>query len=141
MLPSYAVVRILATEPTDEAIRAKGQELARTVRTCLQSLPGRHASVLRVAYTPRQWPRNVVKAFGTVAPIVVRLALADDPWPVRSSRAGLEEAVAAQLSAALVQKSRVPVGYLRAQAQRLFGSAVVAYMTVRSLEAPGLGLR
>jgi hypothetical protein len=141
MLPSYAVVRILATEPTDEAIRAKGHELARTVKACLHGLPGRHASVLRVAYTPRRWPRNVVKAFDTLAPVAVRLALAEDPWPARSSRAGLEEAVAAQLSAGLVQKSGVPVGRLRAQAQRLFGSAVVAYMAARSLDASGVGLR
>ena len=141
ILPSYAAVRILATEPTDQAVRARGLEIARTVRGCLHVLPPRHASVLRAAYTPRRWPRNVVKAFDKLAPIVVRLVFASDPWPERSSRSGLEEAVAMQLSAALVDKSRVPVGRLRVRASRLFGRAVIAYLKVRSLESPSLSLR
>src|SRR5271170_1382145 len=72
MLPSYAVVRILADgmsaalprrgqceEPTDEACRSRAHELARTVQGCLSKVPGRHASVLRAAYTPRRWPSRV----------------------------------------------------------------------------------
>jgi hypothetical protein len=141
MLPSYAVVRILATEPTDEAVRAKGHELARTVRTCLRALPVRHASVLRAAYTSRRWPRNVLKAFDSLSAIAVRLAFANDPWPERSSRGGLEEAAATQLSAALVNKTRVPVAQLRAQASRLFGSAIQAYLSVRTLGSPSLSSR
>jgi hypothetical protein len=92
ILPSYAAVRVLATEPTDEACRGKAHELGQTVRTCLRALPDRHSSVLRAAYTPRRWPRNIEKAFRTLAPVVVRLAFADDPWPARSARSGLEEA-------------------------------------------------
>lgn len=34
MLPSYAAVRVLATEPTDEACRSKAHELAHTVQAC-----------------------------------------------------------------------------------------------------------
>jgi hypothetical protein len=138
ILPSYAAVRILATALTDEAVRARAHELARTVRGCLRVLSVRHASVLRTAYTPRRWPRNVLKAWGALAPIAVRLAFAEDPWPERSSRSGLEEAVATQLSAALVNKGHVPVARLRNQAARLFGNAIVAYLKVRSLESPAL---
>jgi hypothetical protein len=140
ILPSYAAVRVLATEPTDEACRARARELARTVRGCLHVIAGRHASVLRSAYTPRLWPRSVVKAWGNVASIAVRLAFANDPWPERSSRVGLEEAVATQLSKALSTKGNVPVARLRAQARGLLGKAIVAYARARALDGPSLSL-
>ncbi len=141
MLPSYAVVRILATEPTDEACRTRAHELARTVQACLCRLPGRHASVLRAAYTPRRWPRAVENAFDMLAPIAVRLAFANDPWPVRlSAHTGLEEAVAAQLSAALGGAAKVKVAKIRTQAQRLLGNAVAAYAKARALEGAAVGV-
>jgi hypothetical protein len=141
ILPSYAAVRVLATEPTDEVCRVKAHELAHTVQACLRALPDRHASVLRAAYMPRRWPKNIENVFHALAPVVVRLAFADDPWPARSARSGLEEAAAARLSAALTGKRPTPVARLKAQAQRLFGSAVVAYTKVRALEAPALALQ
>ena len=141
ILPRYAAVRVLATEPTDEACRGKAHELAHTVQACLRVLPDRHASVLRAAYTPRRWPKNIENVFQTLAPVVVRLAFANDPWPARSARSGLEEAAAARLSAALTGKRPTPVARLKAQAQRLFGSAVVAYTKVRALEGPALALQ
>ena len=122
-------------------MRAAAQDLARTVRRSVHQLQGRNASVLRAAYTPRRWPKNVVKVFESLTPLAVRLSFADDPWPERSSRAGLEEAVATRLSAALVFKSSVPIARMRAQAQKLLGRAVLAYAKARSLEAPSLGLR
>ena len=62
------------------------------------------------------------------------------PSARRTDAVGLEEAAALRLSAALVHKSHVPVARIRAQARRLLGSAVVAYATARSLEAPSLSL-
>jgi hypothetical protein len=141
LLPAYAVARILAVEPTDEACRVKGHELARTVERCLHVLPGLHSSVLRAAYTPRRWPKAVERTFETLAPIVVRLAFADDPWPPRTAHSGLEEAAASRLAAALITKRPPPIARLKAQAKRLFGSAIVAYTKVRALEAPPLGLQ
>jgi hypothetical protein len=141
MLPSYAVVRILATEPTDEACRSRAHELARTVQGCLCRLTGRHASVLRAAYTPRRWPRAVENAFDVLAPIAVRLAFADDPWPPRlSAHTGLEEAVAVRLSAALRDPAKVKVAKIRIQAQHLLGKAVAAYAKARALEGAALGV-
>jgi hypothetical protein len=141
ILPSYAAVRILATEPTDEACRARGHELARTVQACLYRLPGRHASVLRAAYTPRRWPRAVENAFDVLAPVAVRLAFASDPWPSRiSAHTGLEEAVAARLSAALRDPGKVKVAKIRTQAQRLLGNAVAAYAKARALEGAAFGV-
>ncbi len=154
MLPSYAVVRILADgtsaalprrgqceEPTDEACRSRAHELARTVQGCLSRLTGRHASVLRAAYTPRRWPSRVERAFNVLAPIAVRLAFANDPWPVRlSAHTGLEEAVAVRLSAALGDPAKVNVAKLRTQAQRLLGNAVAAYAKARALEGAALGI-
>jgi hypothetical protein len=141
ILPSYAAVRILAAEPTDEACRARGHELARTVAGCLHSIAGRHASVLRAAYTPRRWPKAIERTFESLAPIVVRLAFANDPWPERSGHTGLEEAAALRLSASLRDPAKVKVRELRAQAQRLLGGAVVAYARARALKAPTLGFQ
>jgi hypothetical protein len=141
ILPSYVAVRILATQTTEDMCRARGHELARTVRGCLHVLATRHASVLRAAYTPRRWPKPVEKAFDVLAPIAVRLAFAEDPWPQRSARAGLEEATAHRLSAALVPPAKVKVAQMRAQAQRLLGSAVVAYAKARAEVAPALEVR
>jgi hypothetical protein len=141
MLPSYAVVRILATEPTDEACRTRAHELARTVQGCLCRLPGRHASVLRAAYTPRRWPRAVENAFDVLAPIAVRLAFANDPWPARlSAHTGLEEAAAVRLSATLRDPVKVEIARIRTQAQHLLGNAVAAYAKARALEGAALGV-
>jgi hypothetical protein len=141
MLPPYAAVRVLATEPTDEAFRCRAYELARTVQGCLCRLAGRHASVLRAAYTPRRWPKAVENAFDVLAPIAVRLAFADDPWPPRlSAHTGLEEAVAVRLSAALRDPAKVKVAKVRIQAQHLLGKAVAAYAKARALEGAALGV-
>jgi hypothetical protein len=140
ILPSYAAVRILATEPTDEACRGRALELARTVRRCLDALSGSHASVLRSAYTPRRWPKAVERAWGSLSAIVVRLAFAADPWPQRSGHKGLEEAVALRLAAQLAHAKRVPVAELRSRAQSLLGRAVVAYANARSFESAALGV-
>ena len=140
ILPSYAVVRILATEPTDEACRARAHELARTVGRCLHGLRGCHASVLRAAYTPRRWPLAVERTFESVSAIVVRLAFAADPWPQRSGHHGLEEAVALRLSASLADPRRVPVAKLRSRAEGMLGRAIVAYAGARALEGGALGL-
>jgi hypothetical protein len=141
MLPSYAAVSVLAAKPTDEICRSKAHELAHMVRGCIRVLSDRHASVLRAAYTPRRWPKNVEATFKALTPVVVRLAVAGDPWPAKSAHAGLEEAAAHRLSAALMGKRPAPVAHLKAQAQRLFGSAVVAYTKVRALEGPALSIQ
>jgi len=138
MLPSYAAV--LVTEPTDSAIRNRALDIARVVRGCLRALAPQHAEVLRAVYTPRAWPRNVDKAFDSLAAIVVRLAFADNPWPPRRGKSGLEQAAAVQLSAAITCNS-VSVAKLRSQAQRLLGGAVVAYAGLRALEGVTLGAR
>jgi hypothetical protein len=141
MLPSYAVVRILATEPTDEACRTRAHELARTVQGCLCRLQGSHASVLRAACTPRRWPRAVENAFDVLAPIAVRLAFANDPWPPRlSAHTGLEEAVAVRLSGIVRDPVKVEIAKIRTQAQRLLGNAVAAYAKVRAAEGAALGI-
>jgi hypothetical protein len=140
ILPSYAVVRILATEPTDEACRGRAHELARTVQRCLHALRGCHASVLRSAYTPRRWPLAVERTFESVSAIVVRLAFAADPWPQRSGHVGLEEAAALRLSAALADPRRVPVAKLRARAEGMLGRAIVNYAGARALEGGALGI-
>jgi hypothetical protein len=140
ILPSYAVVRILATEPTAEACRDRAHELARTVERCLLGLRGRHASVLRAAYTPRRWPLAVESAFESASAIVVRLAFAADPWPPRSGHVGLEEAAALRLSAALAAPGRIPVAKLRARAEGMLGRAIVAYAGARAPRGGALGV-
>jgi hypothetical protein len=136
ILPSYAAIPILATEPTEEVFLARGLEIAGTVRRCLLAVRGKHAEILRAAYTPRAWPKAVEKAFEGVTAIAVRVAFADDPWPERASRTGLEQAAAARLAAGIKTRS-IPVGRIRSQAQRLLGGAVVAYAGVRALDPRG----
>jgi hypothetical protein len=143
LLPSYAVATALSSpssDPTEDVLRGKAHELAQTVQGCLRRLADRHASVLRAIYTPRRWPKNVEAEFQVLAPIVVRLSVATDPWPARSAHAGLEDAAAARLAARLVADRPVPLERLKTQASRLFGTAVVAYTKVRALEGPALGL-
>jgi hypothetical protein len=138
MLPSYAA--LLVTEPTDAAIRHRAREIARLVRACLLAMRPRHVEVLRSVYTPRTWPKNVFAAFESLSAIAVRLAFADDPWPQRSARGGLEHAAAMRLSAALTSASVSP-GKLRHNARRLLETAVLAYAGLRALEgsAPEVG--
>jgi hypothetical protein len=138
MLPSYAA--LLVTEPTDAAIRNRAREIARLVRACLLAMRPRHVEVLRSVYTPRTWPKNVFAAFESLSAIAVRLAFADDPWPQRSARGGLEHAAAMRLSAALTSASVSP-GKLRHNARRLLETAVLAYAGLRALEgsAPEVG--
>jgi hypothetical protein len=129
MLPSYAVV---AGESTDEALRARAREIANAVRSSLLLVGRKRAEILRAVYTPRSWPRAVRKTFGPLAPIVVRLAFADDPWPDRNAREGLEQAAATRLSGRIIGKS-LSVGGLRKQAKGLLGGAIVAYARMRGL--------
>jgi hypothetical protein len=117
ILPSYAAVRVIATEP-ESAVQGKAVELARTVQRCLLSLRALHASILRTAYTPRRWPEPIARAFQSAAPIAVRLALSSDPWPPPTLR----------------------VERLRTRAETLLGQGVVAYATARALEGGDLGV-
>jgi hypothetical protein len=140
LLPSYASATVVWSNPTDDMLRGKAQQLARTVQQCLRALGDRHASVLRAVYTPRRWPKSVEAEFDVLAPIVVRLAVASDPWPARSAHAGLEDAAAARLSARLVAGKERHLAPLKARARRLFGDAVVAYTKLRAMEGPAFSL-
>jgi len=139
MLPSYAAVRVLATEPTDEACRRHALTLALSVRMTLVRLVDPCASVLRAAYTPRRWPDRVTRTWGPLSGLVVRQWLASHAWPPRWGRSGLEEATATQLAAALDEKKGVPVTRLRAQADGLLRSAIVAYAGARALDLGPVG--
>ena len=136
LVPGHLGASLAASERTEDALLTKAHAIARTVQGCLRALPDRHVSVLRAAYTPRRWPRNVEAAFETLAPIVVRLAVARSPWPQRSGHAGLEEAAALRLSGQLVSAKPLAMAKLKLQAGKLLGAAVVAYTKVRVLEAP-----
>ena len=136
ILPGYAAVKVLATEPTDEACRAQASSLALAVRGCLHGLPGPHAAVLRAAYTARRWPSRVLEAWAHLAGVVVRISLEHELWPPRSGKKGLEEAAAARLSTELAQPGRVPVARWRARAERLLGGAIVAYAQARAKGTP-----
>ena len=141
ILPSYAAVRILATSPTDEDVRARAAELAYLVQVCLVSLRAPHASVLRAAYTPRRWPARVRSEFKHLSGVVVRLTLPDELWPAKSGHHGLEEAAASRLSFTLASTTaKRPFARVRARAEGLLGRAVVAYSKARSQEGLALAL-
>jgi hypothetical protein len=138
ILPNYVAPRILVACPNDAAVRLQALELATMVRGCIRGLPTRDAGVLRAVYTPRLWPKVLTNAFETLTPIAIRLSIADDPWPQRTAKKGFETAIASRLAARLLRKERVPVARMREQANRLFGSAVGAYLKRRSEETPSL---
>jgi hypothetical protein len=138
LVPGHLGASLAASQPTEDALLTKAHAVALTVQGCLRALPDRHVSVLRAAYTPRRWPRNVEATFESLAPIVVRLAVAKSPWPHKSGHAGLEEAAAVRLSGQLAAAKPLAMAKLKVQAGKLFGEAVVAYRHVRVLEAPGL---
>ena len=131
ILPSYAAVRLRAGA-TDDECRAKAFALGRTVQGCLASLRAPHASVLRAAFTPRRWPKAVRSEFRSLAGIAVRLLLSEDPWPPRTMRAGLEDASAGRLAAAIAGTIKLPIARIRTRAHKMLGGAVVAYFKARS---------
>jgi hypothetical protein len=137
VLPSYAAV---PADSSDEAIQARAVEIATAVRSSLMLVGRKRAEILRAAYTPRSWPRPVKKAFGPLAAIVVRLAFADDPWPDRNAREGLEQAAATRLGGRVIGKS-TPLARLRKQAKRLLGGAIVSYARMRGLTPGALAAR
>jgi hypothetical protein len=136
LLPAYAAATLSPTD-TDDTVRWRATGLARAVRDCLAAVSARHASVLRATYTPRRWPRRVEQRFQALVPVVVRLALAEDPWPSRSSRSGLERSVAVRLSRALARLKPPSMARLESRARRLFGSAIAAYAVARGRTRPG----
>jgi hypothetical protein len=133
-LPSLRAT-LAARNLTEDALRLRAHALAETVQHCLVTLPDGHAAVLRTMYTPRRWPKNVRTEFQMLAPVAVRLSMTTDPWPAKGAHTGLEEAAATRLSARLLTK-KLSTERIRAQAQRLFGDAIVAYTKVRVLEVP-----
>jgi hypothetical protein len=130
MLPSYAAARTRACNAGRKARR-----LARTVDRSLTVLAAPHGAVLRAAFTPRRWPRDVQSQFAHLAPLVVRLYGTCDAWPGRGAHQGLEEAVALRLAARLAQGA-AQLEPLRLGAQRLLDAAMMAYIAHRREVAP-----
>ena len=130
-LPAHERAQLEARPGNDDAIQHRATELARIIQVTLGTVPRRHAGVLRVAFTPRRWPRAITRAFAAVAPIAVRLVCAADPWPERTSNGGLESAAAKTLALQLTTRRTRPVR-LRKQAQQLMTEAVTAYVRARN---------
>jgi hypothetical protein len=128
LLPTHEMTRL--TGAPEDALLARGVELATTVQVTLGAVKTQHAGVLRALYTPRRWPVAVAREFESLAPIVVRLVCATDPWPARSSHDGLEQAAALELARALAGNGARPAS-LRKQAGRLMAGAVCAYARAR----------
>jgi hypothetical protein len=130
-LPSHAATIAAEEHATEEDILFRSAKLASEVGLTLRMMPEPHASVLRAAYTPRRWPTAVVRDFGCLAAIVVRMAVAAHPWPVRSGHDGLEHAAAMHLTRLLMTDSARPAA-LRTKANRLMGKAITAYALARA---------
>ena len=131
LLPTYVAMQAAAAGETEEEQLRLAQALAQTVQITLRALPTQCAGVLRAVYTPRRWPLAVVREFGPVTAVVVRLVCAMNPWPERSSHDGLEHAAAMHLARQLARDEGRPGG-LRKDARRLMGSAITAYVRARA---------
>ena len=125
MVPSHVAAR---TRACNAERKARGLALA--VDRCLAVLAAPHGAVLRAAFTPRRWPRDVESEFARLAPLVVRLYGTCVPWPGRGSHQGLEEAVALRLAAHL-RRGAAQLEPLRLGAERLLDAAMTAYVAGR----------
>jgi hypothetical protein len=128
-LPAYAAARL--PDPTDPRARDHAVVLAHVVRDCLVAMDPPHVEVLRAAYTPCAWPTNVSDVLGALAPVAVRIILADDPWPPGSASDTLEERAAQRLALAIA-RATISVYRLRNQSQTLLARAVGAYASLRA---------
>jgi hypothetical protein len=140
LLPSYAAATVLSANPTEESFWAR-RTSSRT-RSKAAFVPSQTATQASFARCTRRavGPKNVEAEFEMLAPVIVRLAVASDPWPARSAHAGLEDAAATRLSVRMIANKPIPMERLKTRATRLFGSAVMAYTKVRGLKEPVLGL-
>ena len=133
ILPPYAAVRILATEPTDEACRVAPRARASRPRLPAKTPPP-PGERLRAAYTPRRWPRVVENAFDVLAPIAVRLAFAQDPWPARFRAHRARGSGSAAVVHGAPRPGQGPGREDESARQALLGDAIAAYATARSEE-------
>jgi hypothetical protein len=135
LLPTHLArqlaTQLAAEDDSEEATARRGLELVTAVKIALGAMPTQHAGVLRAVYTPRRWPAAVVREFDNLAPIVVRLVCAGNPWPARNNHDGLETAAAHHLAHLLTQDDAKP-GILRKEARRLMRSAIGSYIRTRS---------
>jgi len=111
--------------PTYVDVIERARELAASVEDCLEQVDARHASVLRTCFTQRPWSRRIDRAFGTLAPLVVRLAGAKDPWPPRHPGESFEESVTRALSVRISRDAAYAVA-LRKEADALLTAACQA---------------
>jgi hypothetical protein len=135
LLPPYVAMQSAGAGETEDDQLRRAQALVSTVKVALRALPTQCAGVLRATYTPRRWPLAVVREFGPLTAIVVRLVCAAHPWPARSSHDGLEHAAAMHMAKQLARDEGRP-GVLRKEARRLLGRAITAYVRARTQREP-----
>jgi hypothetical protein len=131
LVPPYVAAQLPASSDSEEVMAARARNLVTTVQSALRKVPTQPAGVLRAVYTPRRWPIGVVREFGSLSAVAVRIACTEDPWPARSSHDGLEHAAAQELARRLTQETASPAA-LRKTARRLMGSAITAYVRARA---------
>jgi hypothetical protein len=136
LVPAYVAAQLGALLDSEDVMAIRARALAATVEGALGEVPTQSAGVLRAVYTPRRWPVGVVREFGSLAAVVVRIACTEDPWPARCSHDGLERAAALQLARRLAEETASPAA-LRKTARRLMGSAITAYVRARAEGAAG----
>ena len=137
LVPPYVAAQLAASSEAEETMTKRALALFATVQLAIRGVPTHCAGVLRAVYTPRRWPIAVVREFGSLSAVVVRLVCTENPWPERSSHDGLEHANAMHLARMLAQGTASP-GALRKTARRLAGSAITAYVRARAKGAATL---
>jgi hypothetical protein len=79
LLPPFAAKQATDAGETEEDQVRRAEQLAQTVQLAVRKVPTYCAGVLRAVYTPRRWPRCVVREFGSLSAIAVRLVRATEP--------------------------------------------------------------
>jgi hypothetical protein len=104
----------------------------RRIRDRLVLIPDSDAGVLQCAYEQRAWPDVLVRRFGRLTGVIVRLACALDRWPSdRALQRVVEMARAEWLVPECVAGVGKTLGRLRTEAAARFSRASTAYEAAR----------
>jgi len=119
----------------EDGDRAAAAIAYRKIRVWLLEMEDRDAGVLKSAYAPGPWPRELHEAVGRLTGIVVRLASAEIGWPEDPSEQEMLEArVGTYLERARVQGGIGVLARFRPRATEYLRTAIKSYARERGRE-------
>ncbi|WP_394845164.1 hypothetical protein LZC95_50080 [Pendulispora brunnea] len=107
----------------------------RQIRARLRSMPATLVGVLAAAYEPRQWPRELVQAFGRTSGVAVRTFTARTAYKKAcTKKMARQDSVSTWLLGVVLRGERELLTRIRVETDGLFGRACRAYEDVCMVE-------